>query len=236
MELLYTGKAKEIYKLDTDGQIAIVYTDNATAGNGEKADKFANKGKLNVEISSLIYKHLENNGVATHLIENKLDENMQICHYCELIPLEVIIRNVVAGSMARKMGSEEGTKLSHPIFELSYKDDSLGDPFINSDYATALGICTSEELATIKASALTINKLLIELFLDAKINVVDFKLEFGRMADGTVVLIDEISPDTMRLWDVDTNQKLDKDNFRRDLGDLVDSYSQVLNRLKELNV
>ncbi len=236
MELLYTGKAKEIYKLEEEGQIAIVYTDNATAGNGEKADKFANKGKLNVEISSLIYKYLEAHGVATHLIENKLEENMQICLHCELIPLEVIVRNLVAGSMARKMGIEEGIKLSHPVFELSYKDDSLGDPFINSDYATGLGICSAEELAEIKASALTINRLLIELFLEAKINVVDFKLEFGRTADGRVVLIDEISPDTMRLWDVDTNQKLDKDNFRRDLGDLVESYTQVLNRLKETNV
>lgn len=236
MELLYTGKAKEIYSLETEGQIAIVYTDNATAGNGEKADTFANKGKLNVEISSLIYEFLEKRGVATHLIENKLDENMQICHHCELIPLEVIIRNIAAGSMARKMGLEEGLKLTHPVFELSYKDDSLGDPFINSDYATALGLCTKEELATIKESALVINQLLIELFLEAKINVVDFKLEFGRKADGSVVLIDEISPDTMRLWDVDTNQKLDKDNFRRDLGDLVESYTQVLNRLKELNV
>lgn len=236
MKLLYTGKAKEIYQTDIEGQIAIVYTDNATAGNGEKADSFANKGKLNAEISSLIYKHLEANGVMTHLIENKLEQNMQICHHCELIPLEVIIRNITAGSMAKKMGIEEGIKLSHPIFELSYKDDSLGDPFINSDYATSLGICSKEELAIIKESALTINQLLIELFLAANITVVDFKLEFGRTSDGEVVLIDEISPDTMRLWDVTTNQKMDKDNFRRDLGDLVDNYNQVLNRLKETNV
>lgn len=236
MKLLYTGKAKEIYQTDIEGQIAIVYTDNATAGNGEKADSFANKGKLNAEISSLIYKHLEANGVKTHLIENKLEQNMQICHHCELIPLEVIIRNITAGSMAKKMGIEEGIKLSHPIFELSYKDDSLGDPFINSDYATSLGICSKDELAVIKEAALTINQLLIELFLAANITVVDFKLEFGRTSDGEVVLIDEISPDTMRLWDVTTNQKMDKDNFRRDLGDLVDNYNQVLNRLKETNV
>lgn len=236
MKLLYTGKAKEIYQTDIMGQIAIVYTDNATAGNGEKADSFANKGKLNAEISSLIYKHLEANGVKTHLIENKLEDNMQICHHCELIPLEVIIRNITAGSMAKKMGIEEGIKLSHPIFELSYKDDSLGDPFINSDYATSLGICSKEEIAIIKQSALTINQLLIELFLAANITVVDFKLEFGRTSDGEVVLIDEISPDTMRLWDVTTNQKMDKDNFRRDLGDLVENYNQVLNRLKETNV
>lgn len=236
MKLLYTGKAKEIYELETEGQIAIVYTDNATAGNGEKADKFADKGKLNVEISALIYEFLEANGVKTHLIENRLDENMQICDHCELIPLEVIIRNITAGSMAKKMGIEEGIKLSHPIFELSYKDDSLGDPFINSDYATALDICSFEELAEIKAAALQINQLLIELFLKAKITVVDFKLEFGRNRDGQVVLIDEISPDTMRLWDVDTAQKMDKDNFRRDIGDLVENYRQVLNRLKESNV
>ncbi|WOO89682.1 phosphoribosylaminoimidazolesuccinocarboxamide synthase [Mollicutes bacterium LVI A0078] len=236
MKLLYKGKAKEIYQTDIEGQIAIVYTDNATAGNGEKADSFANKGKLNAEISSLIYKHLEANGVKTHLIENKLEQNMQICHHCELVPLEVIIRNITAGSMAKKMGIEEGIKLSHPIFELSYKDDSLGDPFINSDYATSLGICSKDELTVIKEAALTINQLLIELFLAANITVVDFKLEFGRRNDGEVVLIDEISPDTMRLWDVTTNQKMDKDNFRRDLGDLVDNYNQVLNRLKETNV
>ncbi len=236
MKLLYTGKAKEIYELETEGQIAIVYTDNATAGNGEKADKFTDKGRLNVEISALIYDYLEANGVKTHLIENKLAENTQICQHCELIPLEVIIRNITAGSMAKKMGIEEGIKLAHPIFELSYKDDSLGDPFINSDYATALEICSPAELAKIKAAALEINQLLIELFLKAKITVVDFKLEFGRNNQGEVVLIDEISPDTMRLWDVDTAQKMDKDNFRRDLGDLVENYRQVLNRLKESNV
>lgn len=236
MKLLYTGKAKEIYELETEGQIAIVYTDNATAGNGEKADSFADKGRLNVEISSLIYDYLEKNGVKTHLIENKLEENMQICEHCELIPLEVIIRNVTAGSMAKKMGIEEGIKLNHPIFELSYKDDSLGDPFINNDYATSLGICSKEELSVITESALRINELLIELFLKANITVVDFKLEFGRNRDGEVVLIDEISPDTMRLWDVDTAQKMDKDNFRRDIGDLVENYRLVLNRLKESNV
>lgn len=236
MKLLYSGKAKDVYTTDVEGEIAIVFTDNATAGNGAKADSFADKGKLNAEISSLIYKYLELNGVKTHLIENKLEENMQICHHCTLIPLEVIIRNVTAGSMARKMGIEEGKKLSHPIFELSYKDDDLGDPFINSDYATSLEICSKEELASIKQSAFKINELLIKLFLEANITVVDFKLEFGRKTDGEVVLIDEISPDTMRLWDVDTAQKMDKDNFRRDIGDLVDNYRQVLNRLKELNV
>lgn len=236
MKLLYTGKAKEIYETDIPGQIAIVYTDNATAGNGEKADSFAEKGRLNVEISSLIYEYLQAYGIKTHLIENRISENMQICEHCELIPLEVIIRNLAAGSMAKKMGIAEGTKLSHPIFELSYKDDDLGDPFINEDYATSLGICTKQELRIITDAALRINQLLIDLFLKANITVVDFKLEFGRNASGEIVLIDEISPDTMRLWDVDTAQKFDKDNFRRDLGDLVENYKLVLNRLKESNV
>lgn len=236
MKLLYTGKAKEIYETDIPGQIAIVYTDNATAGNGEKADSFAEKGRLNVEISSLIYEYLQAYGIKTHLIENRISENMQICEHCELIPLEVIIRNLAAGSMAKKMGIAEGTKLSHPIFELSYKDDDLGDPFINEDYATSLGICTKQELRIITDAALRINQLLIDLFLKANINVVDFKLEFGRNASGDIVLIDEISPDTMRLWDVDTARKFDKDNFRRDIGDLVENYKLVLKRLKESNV
>ncbi len=236
MELLYTGKAKEIYKTEVEGQIAIVYTDNATAGNGEKADKFENKGRLNVEISAIIYDYLQANGVETHLIENRLEQNTQICKHCQLIPLEVIIRNISAGSMAKKMGIEEGITLSHPIFELSYKDDSLGDPFINDDYATSLSICSKEQLAEIKASAFKVNQLLISLFAKAGITVVDFKLEYGLTTDGAVVLIDEISPDTMRLWDAETNQKMDKDNFRRDIGDLVENYKQVLDRLKEINV
>lgn len=236
MELLYTGKAKEIYTTDVEGQIAIKYTDNATAGNGLKAATFEDKGMLNANISSLIYEWLEKNGVATHLIENRLEENIQICHHCELIPLEVIIRNKAAGSMARKMGLEEGTKLNRSIFELSYKDDDLGDPFINDGYALGLGICNDAELEAIKAAAFRINELLIDLFAKSGIEVIDFKLEFGRKADGTVVLIDEISPDTMRLWDIETGKKMDKDNFRKDIGDLTDAYRQVLARLKEQNV
>ncbi len=236
MKLLYTGKAKEIYLTDTEGEIAIVYTDNATAGNGEKADSFTNKGKLNVEISSLIYEYLEQNGVATHLIKNDLTNNLQICSHCQLIPLEVIVRNVAAGSMARNMGLEEGMELKHPIFELSYKNDDLGDPLMPTDYATSLDLCTKEEMIQIKESALKINQLLIELFLECNLKLVDFKIEYGRDKDGRVLLIDEISPDTMRLWDVDTNKKMDKDNFRRDLDDLVTVYGEVLERLKERNV
>lgn len=235
MELIYTGKAKEVYKTEVKDQIAIVFTDNATAGNGLKADSFENKGKLNLQISTHIFQYLQENGINTHLIETNLEENMQICHHCQLIPLEVIVRNVVAGSMSRKMNYKEGTELLHPVFELSYKDDSLGDPFINDDYATALGICSKDELECLKNTAFKINELLIQLFLNANIKLVDFKLEFGRKSDGTVILIDEISPDTMRLWDIDTNQKLDKDNFRLDLGDLIENYTQVLNRLKENN-
>ncbi len=236
MKLLYIGKAKEIYQTENENEIAIVYTDNATAGNGEKHDMFEAKGKLNVEISSIIYKYLEDEGVNTHLIENKLEQNMQICHHCTLIPLEVIIRNVAAGSMAKKMGIEEGSKLSKPIFELSYKDDNLGDPFINDDYATSLNICSEQQLTEIKQIALAINDHLIALFLKAGIKVIDFKLEFGTDVNGNILLIDEISPDTMRLWDIATNKKLDKDNFRRNLGSLTDSYREVLKRLKEINV
>ncbi len=236
MKLLYKGKAKEIYKIENDNNIGIKYTDNATAGNGEKAAVFANKGKINVEISHIIYKYLEKNEIKTHLVETNIEDNLQICKHCELIPLEVIIRNHAAGSMAKKMNIEEGSELFKPIFELSYKDDDLNDPFINDDYAIALKICSEQQLNEIKNIALEINRLLTELFLKINITLVDFKIEFGKDGDGNILLIDEISPDTMRLWDSQTNSKLDKDNFRRDLGDLINNYQEVLNRLKELDV
>lgn len=236
MKLIYSGKAKDVYQIGNSKEIAIVYTDNATAGNGEKAAVFASKGALNVQISAIIYKYLMEHGVQTHLISTDVSTNTQVCKFCQLIPLEVIIRNKVAGSMARKMGVEEGTKLLHPIFELSYKEDSLGDPFINDDYATALGICTETELAHIKEVATNINQLLITLLNKCNIDLIDYKLEFGRDEKDNVLLIDEISPDTMRLWDQTTGTKLDKDNFRKDLGDLIQSYQEVLNRLEECNV
>lgn len=236
MKLIYRGKAKELYETSNQNEIGIVYTDNATAGNGEKSAKFSNKGQLNLQISTIIYNYLHENNIRTHLLATDLTKNLQLCEKCQLIPLEVIVRNKVAGSMARKMGLEEGTLLEHPIFELSYKDDNLGDPFINDDYATALGICQRDELKVVKEMALTINKLLQQLFIKCNIELIDYKLEFGKNSNGEILLIDEISPDTMRLWDTQTKQPLDKDNFRKDIGDLVSNYQEVLNRLKELDV
>ncbi len=236
MELLYQGKAKNVYKTDNDAVVLIEYTNKATAGNGAKASEFEQKGKINVAISDLLYQYLEKNGVKTHLISSDLEKNLQECYYCELIPLEVIIRNYAAGSMARKMGLSEGQELIHPIFELSYKDDSLGDPFINDDYATALGIVDHEQLQEIKAITLKINQLLISLFNKQNMDVIDYKIEFGKTPNGEILLIDEISPDTMRIWDKTTKAKMDKDNFRLDAGDLIENYQAVLKRLKETNV
>lgn len=236
MELLYMGKAKNIYKTETEDIIRIEYTDKATAGNGEKADVFTNKGRLNLEISTFIYAYLERQGIKTHLISYNIQDNTQDCYYCTLIPLEVIIRNKAAGSMAKKMGLEDGHKLLRPVFELSYKNDDLSDPFINDDYAYALEIVTVDQLEMIKAITAKINLALIELFKSIDLDLIDFKIEFGTNSNGDILLIDEISPDTMRLWDVHTNQKMDKDNFRLDIGDLTQSYSEVLKRLKEIDV
>ncbi len=234
MELLYAGKAKNVYKTENKNIVKIEYTNKATAGNGEKADSFDNKGLLNAQITNIIYSYLNDNGVNTHLISS--NDNIQTCHFCKLIPLEVIIRNVSAGSMAKKMGLINGHKLSHPIFELSYKDDELSDPFINDDYATSLNIISKEDLEKVKQITFKINELLIDLFDKANIILVDFKIEFGFNLNNEILLIDEISPDTMRLWDKDSLKKLDKDNFRLEVGNITDAYSEVLSRLKEINV
>ncbi len=236
MELLYSGKAKNVYKTKDSDIIRIEFTDKATAGNGLKADEFETKGRLNLEISTILYSYLEKNGINTHLISYNIADNIQDCYFCKLIPLEVIIRNKAAGSMARTMGVVEGCELSRPVFELSYKDDSLNDPFINDDYAYALNIVNEDELNFIKETTFKINELLIALFKRIKLDLIDFKIEFGINNEGNIMLIDEISPDTMRLWDVETLKKMDKDNFRLEVGDLISSYKEVLDRLKGLNV
>lgn len=173
---------------------------------------------------------LEKRGIKTHFIE-KINERDQLCHQVEIIPLEVIIRNVIAGSMAKRLGIEEGTVPSNVVYELCYKNDTYGDPLINDDHAVALGLATYEELATIKKMTLEINQALIEFFDKQGIRLIDFKIEFGRKNDGTIVLADEISPDTCRLWDKETNEKLDKDRFRRDLGNVEEAYIEILNRV-----
>ena len=228
--MLYEGKAKQIFKTDDAAKVVIHYKDDATAFNGVKKSSIANKGILNNAITTIIFEMLEKRGIKTHFIE-KINERDQLCHQVEIIPLEVIIRNVIAGSMAKRLGIEEGTVPSNVVYELCYKNDTYGDPLINDDHAVALGLATYEELATIKKMTLEINQALIEFFDKHGIRLIDFKIEFGRKNDGTIVLADEISPDTCRLWDKETNEKLDKDRFRRDLGNVEEAYIEILNRV-----
>ena len=228
--MLYEGKAKQIFKTDDAAKVVIHYKDDATAFNGVKKSSIANKGILNNAITAIIFEMLEKRGIKTHFIE-KINERDQLCHQVEIIPLEVIIRNVIAGSMAKRLGIEEGTVPSNVVYELCYKNDTYGDPLINDDHAVALGLATYEELATIKKMTLEINQALIEFFDKQGIRLIDFKMEFGRKNDGTIVLADEISPDTCRLWDKETNEKLDKDRFRRDLGNVEEAYIEILNRV-----
>ena len=228
--MLYEGKAKQIFKTDDAAKVVIHYKDDATAFNGVKKSSIANKGILNNAITTIIFEMLEKRGIKTHFIE-KINERDQLCHQVEIIPLEVIIRNVIAGSMAKRLGIEEGTVPSNVVYELCYKNDTYGDPLINDDHAVALGLATYEELATIKKMTLEINQALIEFFDKQGIRLIDFKIEFGRKNDGTIVLADEISPDTCRLWDKETNEKLDKDRFRRDLGNVEEADIEILNRV-----
>ena len=219
MEKLYEGKAKEVYLTEKADEYIIRYKDDATAGNGEKKATIAGKGELNLAITTMIFEMLEKN---TDMRVKKVT----------IMPLEVIVRNITAGSFAKRYGVEEGKVLNQPTFELSYKDDDLGDPLMCEDHAIALGVITKEEYDYLREETLKINELLKEFFLKINLKLVDFKIEFGKTDDGQILLADEISPDTCRLWDKDTNQKLDKDIFRRDLGDLTEGYKEVLNRMR----
>ena len=230
-KLLYEGKAKQIYTTDNDNEFVVYYKDDATAGNGVKHDKFEGKGVLNNTISCIIFDMLEEAGIKTHMIK-KLNERDILVKKVDIFPLEVIVRNITTGSFCRRLGAPEGIVLDEPIFEMSYKNDEYGDPLINDDHAVALKLATREELAYIKETTLKINELLKEFFLSMNLKLVDFKIEFGKTADGTILLADEISPDSCRLWDVDTNQKYDKDVFRQDIGDLIETYKAVLARMQ----
>ncbi|MGX7111498.1 phosphoribosylaminoimidazolesuccinocarboxamide synthase [Gemella cuniculi] len=232
MKLLYEGKAKQLFECKNKDEVYVHYKNSATAFNGEKKEEFDRKGIFNNNITSLIFEYLEKEGVETHFIK-KINETDQLCKHVAIIPLEVIVRNIVAGSMAKKYGLKEGEKLIKPVFELSYKNDELNDPLINDDHAVALGIVTDEELSNIKKQALKINNLLQKLYLKANLVLVDFKIEFGKDKNGKIILADEISPDTCRLWDKETNEKLDKDRFRRNLGSVMAAYEEVLRRLED---
>ncbi|MGL4772990.1 MAG: phosphoribosylaminoimidazolesuccinocarboxamide synthase [Clostridium sp.] len=231
LEMLYEGKAKQIYRTDKEDEIIVYYKDDATAFNGEKKASIGNKGILNNAITTMIFEMLNREGVKTHFIE-KLNDREQLCKKVEIVPLEVIVRNVAAGSMAKRLGLEEGQKLNTTVFELSYKDDSLGDPLINDYHAVAIGATTFEELKDIYAITEKINNLLKEFFLKLNINLIDFKIEFGR-CNGEVILADEISPDTCRFWDATTGEKLDQDRFRRDMGNVEEAYVEILNRISK---
>lgn len=230
MKLLYEGKAKQLFECENNEEIYVHYKNSATAFNGEKKQEFDKKGILNNTITSFIFEHLEKNGIETHFIK-KVNDTDQICKHVKIIPLEVITRNIVAGSMAKRYGLEEGKILKKAVFELSYKNDELNDPLINDDHALALELITEDELKQIKEQTEKINDILKEFFLKADLILVDFKIEFGRTSDGKIILADEISPDTCRLWDVETMAKLDKDRFRRDLGSVMDAYEEVLRRI-----
>ncbi len=231
--LIYEGKAKQIYKTTDNSKIIMYYKDSATAFNGEKKDELPSKGILNNKISTLIYKYLIENGVKTHWIET-LNDREQLCEKVIIFPLEVIVRNRATGSFVKKYGAEEGEIFKEAVFELSYKNDSLNDPLINSSHVIALQLATKEQLLEIKKQALLINDLLKNLFSKANLILVDFKIEFGLTTNGDIVLADEISPDSTRLWDENSLEKLDKDRFRQDLGNVIKSYEEVLNRLQKV--
>ena len=229
-EQLYEGKAKKVFKTDDENLYIVSYKDDATAFNGEKKGKIVGKGSINNRMTNMLMQVLEKKGVPTHFVE-ELNDRETVVKKVSIVPLEVIIRNISAGSFAKRFGVEEGIVFDEPTIEFSYKNDELGDPLMNAYHAIALKLATREEIETIKKMAFTVNDTLKEYFLHLNIKLVDFKIEFGRLADGTIVLADEISPDTCRLWDKDTNEKLDKDRFRRDLGGTEEAYQEVMRRL-----
>lgn len=230
-EMLYEGKAKKIYTTDDKDRVVVYYKDDATAFNGEKKGQIEDKGVMNNAITSALFQLLEAKGIKTHF-EKKLSDREQLCKKVEIVPLEVIVRNVAAGSMAKRYGIEEGTELKTTVLELSYKNDDLGDPLINDYHAVAMGITTFDELKVIYEMATKVNNTLKEFFLEQGIKLIDFKIELGRF-NGEILLADEISPDTCRFWDAKTNEKLDKDRFRRDMGNVKEAYIEILNRISK---
>ena len=227
---LYEGKAKKVFATDDPRRVIVSYKDDATAFNGEKKGTIAGKGAINNVMSNHLFRLLEQQGVRTHFIE-QLSDRETVVEKDAIVPLEGIVRNVAAGSFAKRYGVEEGTAFAAPTIEFSYKNDALGDPLINTYHALALGLATQAELETIKRTAFRVNEVLCAYFDTLNVRLVDFKLEFGRTADGTIVLADEISPDTCRLWDKTTGEKLDKDRFRRNMGGVEQAYQEILSRV-----
>lgn len=232
MTLLYEGKAKQIFSTDKFDEVIIHYKDDATAFNGVKKASIKNKGVLNNEITSIIFKLLSEKGIPTHFIK-KVNDRDQLCKKVDIVPLEFIVRNTIAGSMAKRLQIKEGTVPCNTIFEICYKNDALNDPLINDHHAVAMDLCSYEDLTVMYDLSEKINNVLKDVFIKEGIILVDFKIEFGKTDDGTIVLADEISPDTCRFWDSKTLEKLDKDRFRRDLGSIEEAYIEILNRINK---
>lgn len=231
LEQLYEGKAKKVFKTDNPNEFIIEYKDDATAFNGEVKGSIGGKGIINNKMTGVVFTMLEEKGIPTHFVKI-LSENEQLVKAVTIFPLEVIIRNTAAGSICKRLGLEEGLKLKSPIFEFCYKNDDFGDPVINDYHAIAMELATAEEIEVIREMTFKINEILKAYFLEKGINLVDFKIEFGKTNDGQIVLADEISPDTCRFWDVETNEKLDKDRFRRNLGHIEEAYEEMLKRVQ----
>ncbi len=228
-EQLYEGKAKKVYATSNPDYVIVDYKDDATAFNGEKKGTIRGKGVINNKMSNYMFKLLEKEGVPTHLVE-EISDRETIVKKVEIVPLEVIVRNVAAGSFSKKLGIPEGTPLKTPTLEFSYKNDDLGDPFINDYYALGLGLATKEEIADITKYAFMVNDFMVKFFKELNIDLIDFKIEFGRF-HGKIILADEISPDTCRFWDSTTHEKLDKDRFRRDMGGVEEAYQEIMKRI-----
>ena len=230
LEQIYEGKAKKVYKTDDPELYIVDYKDDATAFNGLKKGTIAGKGIINNQMSNRLMQMIEQKGVPTHFVK-ELSERETLVKKVSIVPLEVIVRNIAAGSFSKRYGVDEGMVFEEPVIEFSYKNDALGDPLLNTDHALALKVATRAEIDTIKSYALKVNSILKAFWAECGITLVDFKLEFGKTTDGSVILADEISPDTCRLWDSATGEKLDKDRFRRDLGGVEEAYAEIMKRL-----
>ncbi len=230
--LVYEGKAKKVFETESSELLIVSYKDDATAFNGLKKGTISGKGIINNQMSNMLMKLLEQKGIPTHFVE-ELSERETVVKRVTIVPLEVIVRNIAAGSFSKRYGVSEGKSFDEPTVEFSYKNDELGDPLLNDSHAVAIGAATAEDIKTIRAYALKVNEVLKEFWKECGVTLVDFKLEFGKTSDGTIILADEISPDTCRLWDSKTGEKLDKDRFRRDMGGVEEAYQEIMKRLKE---
>ena len=230
LEMMYEGKAKQVFATEDPTLAIIHYKDDATAFNGLKKGTIVGKGVVNNLVSNHLFKMLEQNGVPTHLVE-QINDRDSVVRRVQIVPLEVIVRNIAAGSLSKRLGLPEGTKLASTVLEFCYKNDDLGDPMVNNYHILAAGFATQEEIDKISSMALKVNELMLEFFKSIGVDLIDFKIEFGKTSDGEIILADEISPDTCRFWDINTHEKLDKDRFRRDMGGVEEAYAEMMKRI-----